>query len=185
MWEDGDEGENGRYVLITDPALIPDYKGATMVDGESVGYRISCLAYDFDDMEQILAGDFGWISDGGEMVPGTPLTGELVLGVDDVTNPFKHKYHPDHDNKTADFEDFKEEAYEIERSMNFEFTQDDPDGENSPQWGSTEMGGVFSETVSGLFAKKIPGGGGAVNDLIHVEGSFRVERISVEGVINE
>jgi len=186
MFEEGATPEDdGRYVLITDPALIPDYHGATMVDGESVGYRISCLAYDFDGMEKEVDGDFGWVDDGSGPVPGTPLTTELILGVDDVTNPFKHKYHPDHDNKTADFEDFKEEAYEIHRNMNFEFTQDDPDGQNAPAWGSIEMGGQFTETVSGLFAKKIPGGGGAVNDLIHVSGTFKVKRISSEGVINE
>lgn len=185
MWEDGVEGESGRYVLITNPDLIPNYKGATLVDGEGVGYRISCLAYDFNGIELALAGDFGWVPDGTGMVPGNPLTGELVLGVDDATNPFKHKFHPDHDNKTADFEEFTAEAYEIRRNMTFEFTENDPDGEDSPQWGSSEMGGIFRETVSGLFAKKIPGGGGAVNDLIHAEGTFKLERISAAGVINE
>jgi hypothetical protein len=186
MFEEGaTETEDGRYVLITDPSLLQDYHGATMVDGESVGYRISCLAYDFVGMEHDMDGDFGWVDAGSGPVPGTPLTTELVLGVDDVTNPFKHRYHPDHDNKTADFEDFKAEAYEIRRNMTFEFNQDDPDGKNSPVWGSTEMGGHYSETLDGLFAKTIPGGGGALNTLIRINGIFKVKRISSEGVINE
>ncbi len=192
MWEDGtyiivnDPGpgeeplyqtdQPGQFVLITDHSLIPQFQGATMRDGEQVGYRVSTAAYDFPENELLMNGAFDFDRE---------LDVELAMEPNDATNPFKHKYHPDHDNKTADFEDFKAEAYEVHRNMTFEFTQDDPDGEDSPQWGSTEMGGVFTETVSGLFAKKISGGGGAINDLIHVEGTFKVERISAQGVINE
>ena len=54
----------------------------------------------------VLAGQFGI---------GHTLDGAITLTPDFATNPFKHKYHPDHDNLDATFQNYRAEAYEVAR----------------------------------------------------------------------
>lgn len=156
----------GRYVLLTDDSLIPQYTGADLRDGTPVGMRVSTAAYDFPGQHVVLSGSFG---------PGDILTGTLTLDAEAPTNPFRAKYHPDHDNLDAQFLAFREEAYTVVRAMTFEFTLGDPEGKNlKPGWGDTDVGGFFRETITGLHK----------ND-ISVEGIFRLRRMSYTPVLNE
>ena len=155
----------GRYVLITNESLIPNYTGANLRDGTPVGVRVSTAAYDFEGEYLELTGSFG---DGR-------LSATLTLEPESPTNPFRHKYHPDHDNLDLQFLAFQEEAYTVIRDLEFEFTSEDPEGKNvRPGWGDTEVGGVFRETISGLHK----------ND-IAVEGIFRLRRVSYTPNLNE
>lgn len=177
MWQDGQSqpsAENpslqevavpGRYVLLTDKSLLGFYSGATQRGGAPVGLRYSTVAYDFAGDAIELAGDF---------VPGTQLAGTIVIGADLPTNPFKHRYHPDHDNLDAQFLNPRAESYEVVRSMQLSLLQDDPSGSNPPRWGDSIVGGTFRETVTGLH-----------RNAIFVAGEFRLQRVSAVPVLNQ
>ncbi|WP_147307591.1 hypothetical protein [Wenzhouxiangella sediminis] len=149
--------EPGRYVLITDESLLPQYEGAILRDGEPVGIRMSTAAYDYEGDELELEGVFG---------PGGLLTGSIVLDPEHSTNPFLHRFHPDHDNLDAQFINYRQEAFEVTREMEFVFASSDPEGNESPEWGNGEVAGTFNEAISGLH-----------RSTIFVSGSFRFRRV--------
>lgn len=177
MWEDGttapssidpdlDEVEEpGRYVLLTDKNLIALYTGAVNRGGRPVGLRYSTIGYDFPGDEQEFIGEFG---------PGEQISTTLVLDPELPTNPFKHRYHPDHDNLDAQFLNFDQEAYQVSRDMRFIFTSDDPLGREPPGWGDSILGGVFEGSLSGLH-----------RNTIFTSGIFRLRRISAVPVLNQ
>jgi hypothetical protein len=158
----------GRFVLLTDDTLLPNYRGAALRDGQPVGRRLSTVGFDFDAGGATtlpLTGNFG--------VPNR-LTGALTLAPTSPTNPFRHKYHPDHDNLDATFRNFVAEAYEVTRNIELTFTASDPTGSASPDYGYGVLGGTYRERVSGLH-----------KDALHVAGTFRLSRVAVTGVLNQ
>ncbi len=162
----------GRYVLLTDDSLLPQYSGASMRDGVSVGRRISTVDYDFaGGSSNVLAmtGGFGI---------GNTARATLVLEPDAPTNRFKHKYHPDHDNLDATFTNFKAEAYRITRQVELQFTAQPPSALESAsaaiEYGYSVLGGVYRETVSGLHRSNIV-----------TSGTFRLTRVNNSPVLNQ
>ncbi|MCB1559605.1 MAG: hypothetical protein KDI75_00645 [Xanthomonadales bacterium] len=176
MWEDGVEVPSaedptldevsvpGRYVLLTDKALLSLYTGAVNRGGASVGVRYSTVAYDFDGDQLELGGGFG---------PGGQLSGNIVVESDLPTNPFLHKYHPDHDNLDEQFLNPRAEAYQVVRNVQLIFTEQDPTGVTPPGWGSTVLGGEYHESITGLH-----------KNAIFTSGVFRVHRVSAVPVLN-
>lgn len=176
MWEEGttvpsaadpnleEVATPGRYVLITDEDLIGIYSGAVNRAGSSVGIRYSTIGYDFAGDMLSLAGAFG---------PGNQLTGTIVVDRDLPTNPFKHRYHPDHDNLDEQFLNPRAEAYQVVRNLQLAFTAEDPSQSNPPGWGDSVLGGVFQESVTGLH-----------KNAIFVSGLFRLQRVSAVPVLN-
>ncbi len=81
-----------------------------------------------------------------------PLIRSVSIPFDDKTNPFVHRYHPDHDNKDARGAplDAGFESYDITRTFSFRFTTTPPAGVSTIGWGSTAIGGDYSEVVKGL-----------------------------------
>ncbi|MEM1080887.1 MAG: hypothetical protein AAGH65_04830, partial [Pseudomonadota bacterium] len=124
MWEEGtlvpsDEDpsfneveEPGRFVLITDTSLISLYTGAINRAGTSVGQRYSTVAYDFAGDTLAFEGDFS---------PTGQINTTLVIEPELPTNPFLHQFHPDHDNRDAQFLNFQQEAYQVVREIRLEF----------------------------------------------------------------
>jgi hypothetical protein len=157
--------EPGRYVLITDESLIPNFEGAILRDGEPVGYRMSTVGYDFEPQFLVMSGSFA--------TSGT-LTASLTLDSESPTNPFRHKYHPDHNNRNELYTVFLEEAYPVTRQMTLAFTSEDPFGRDLPSYGESVIGGHFSESITGLHR----------NDIV-VDGFFTLARISGSPVLNE
>lgn len=149
--------EPGRFVLVTDDSLLPQFDGAVLRDGEPVGVRMSTAAYDFEGDELELEGLFG---------PGGLLTTSIVIDPKDPTNPFLHRFHPDHDNLDPQFLNFRQEAYAVTREMEFVFASEDPEGGESPEWGNGEVAGSFNEAISGLH-----------RSTIFVGGTFRFRRV--------
>lgn len=180
MWEDGtmqpsaidptysEVATPGRYVLLTNKNLIGLYSGVAGRDGKAVGLRYSTVAYDFDGELLDFAGVFG---------PGGAVSTTIVVSPTLATNPFLHRYHPDHDNKDEQFLNYQEEAYQVVRNMQFIFTTDDPDapgGVTQPGWGDSTLGGTFNESITGLH-----------RNTIFTSGTFRLQRASTVTVLNQ
>lgn len=76
-----------NVVLVTNPALLPGMSGLVRQNGRLVAQRIASAAYDFDGTEAVLEGGLG---------QNFRCEGRLTLSPDHPTNPFLHRYHPDH-----------------------------------------------------------------------------------------
>ena len=178
MWRDGTytndvDGNKvvekpGQYVLLTDDALINRFQGATLRDGESVGRRLSTVGYDFPT----LTGS-NYLAVAGTFAVGQTLNTTLSLPFDDPNNPFKHKYHPDHDNLNARFDGPAVESYTVTRQVQLQITASPPAGPAVPDYGFNDLGGNYSETISGLH-----------KNAIHVSGTFRLRRASYIAELN-
>jgi hypothetical protein len=187
MWQDGTLVTNangyavvdrpGRYVLVTDDQRIAQFQGATLRDGVAVGRRISSVGFDFD------GGTNNCLAMGGSFATNGFLRVTNVLEPDFPTNPFRHKYHPDHDNLDADFNPMAadatgaKEAYRITRRIELQFSSSDPAGPTSVQsldYGYRVIGGTYRETVSGLHKSPIV-----------AQGQFRLTRLANTGVLNQ
>ncbi len=157
--------EPGHYALLTDENLIPNFTGALLRDGEPVGYRVSTTAYDFDPQFLAMTGSFGTTG---------VLSASITLGAESPTNPFRHKFHPDHNNLNELYTQFLEEAYPVTREMTFAFSDSDPTGASQASFGANVMGGEYHERIGGLHR----------NDIV-VEGRFLLSRTSASPVLNQ
>ena len=171
LWQDGTTTNNaqgramvptpGRYVLVTDESLFPRFSGATLRDGTPAGRRLSAVGYDFPKVSGAnyltLTGAFG-----GD----NTLTGTISLSPEFPTNPFRHKFHPDHDNLDERFANFRAEAYAVQRVISLTFAATAPAGPSVPDYGHGVIAGTYRETVTGL--NKRP---------ILCEGPFRLTRL--------
>jgi hypothetical protein len=102
------------------------------------------------------------------------LSVSIVVGTELPTNPFLHRYHPDHDNKDAEFLNFRAEAYQVVRSVQLVFSTEDPLGREPPGWGDSIVGGAFSEAITGLH-----------KNAIFTSGNFRLRRVSAVATLNQ
>jgi hypothetical protein len=180
MWKDGTTkpdptdptklvmDQPGHYVLLTDEALTANYSGAAVIDGQPVGKRVSSAAFAFKNPVPMAAsGDFG---------AGTNSC-TIGLGYNDPLNPFKHAFHPDHNNLNEEYTQTLPEGVEsftVQRQILLEFQAQDPNGLQLAGWGDTQLGGKYRETITGLH--KSP---------ISVEGTFRLHRASRVGSLND
>jgi hypothetical protein len=170
MWRDGtytNDGSGnlvvdkpGRYVLLTDDTLIGQFQGATLRDGESVGRRLSTVGYDFPSTP-----GNNYLNVSGSFAAGQTLSATLTLPHDHPNNPFKHKYHPDHDNLNARFDGPAVESFTVRRQVRLQLTASPPPGPAVPDYGYDELGGNYSEVITGLHKNPI-----------HVAGTFRLRR---------
>jgi hypothetical protein len=152
-----------RTVAVSDEALIPQIIGTA----EVVGRRISSPAFAFGQPLLLAGGVFGVDT----------CDGTLVLDYDHPLNPFKHVYHPDHNNLDERFEQKLpegKEAFTVSRSVSLEFAETDPWGLNPPGWGETELGGTYRETIQGLHRR-----------VVNVSGNFRLVRVLPAAALNE
>lgn len=158
----------GQFVLLTDDALISQFQGATLRDGESVGRRLSTVGYDFPSS----AGS-NYLNCAGTFAADQTLSVTLTLPYDDPNNPFKHKYHPDHDNLNARFNGPAVEAYTVTRQVQLRITATPPAGPAVPDYGFNELGGNYSEIITGLH-----------KNAIHLSGTFRLRRAAYLAELN-
>lgn len=178
---DGTPRTTGRDVALTNDALIDNFNGITQKDGAKVGRRQSAIAFDYSPSTDA---DFGTDFDATALKCtgsiSTTVTCRLVLkssaATTHPTNPFLHKYHPDHDNLAPDFTTFSPEVNEIVRDVVLVFDQTpkvNPDNP-PPGWGVSVLGGTYKEQVTGL--AKLP---------VKVEGSFTLKLMSDVDRLNE
>ncbi len=177
MWQDGTvvpDPENpdylttetpGRAVLLTNEDLIPQFTGIVMRDDSPVGIRMSSVAYDFPGDTLEMNGDFS---------PTGTLEATLTMDSNFPTNPFKHRYHPDHNNLDEQFLNPVQEAYEVTRRIRFVFSATDPEEKNEPDWGDSLLAGQYFEEISGLH-----------RNTIYVAGTFRMRRVAGVPELNQ
>jgi hypothetical protein len=149
------ELEPARIVVVTDETLISGIIGTGIVEGR----RISSAAFGFAQPQALSGGPFGVGA----------LTGQITIGHNDSLNPFKHVYHPDHDNLDSRFEQTLpegRESFSVIRQISLQFTETDPLGLNPPGWGEAEVGGIYRETFTGLH-----------RNAIQTSGTFRLTRV--------
>lgn len=172
----------GRFILVANPAAVRDFasgaipslRGAALRDGQEVGRRISTAAFAFDTP---LA------SDSGSFAPEQTLQFTVWLDPDDRANPFFHRFHKEHVAK---------DSYEVKRTLSLQFRIDDPAGGSLAGvpflgWGSSEVGGAYSETIGLRRAGAVvdpppsnPWGLDATYE-VTVAGAFRLRRVSDVG----
>jgi hypothetical protein len=115
---------------------------------------------------------------GGGVALGDTLVRNITIGYNDPTNPFVHSYHPDHDNKDARPDGTViplsngDESYTITRTCSFEFTTSPPAGTSPLGWGSSVIGGNYSEALGGLHKESV-----------NVSGTFTLRRVSENGTL--
>jgi hypothetical protein len=159
------ENGSGEPVLITDDSLIPDFFPSSTVGGEPYSQRISSAAFDFEGADLNMSGSFSMYSS---------LSGTINLGPNHPTNPFKHRYHPDHNNlDELGFDIVNEdimESYRIIRRIDLVFSDTDPrcpECPAPPGWGASTMGGTYEERLDGLHRNPI-----------YTAGTFEVKKIT-------
>jgi len=144
-----------NMVLITRPELIPNYEGVMKRGGKLVGLRYGTASYDFDGLVLPLVGGVG---------PGATCLGRISLSKNHPTNPYRHKYHPDH-----------REGFDIVRQFTLLFDGNPGDPwQEAPGYGVDRLTGTYRETVVGLH--KIP---------LRVEGTVRLDRINTVNVLDD
>ena len=159
MWQpDEVDPEAGRYVLVTPaapPGLVAGLEAGSQRDGEPFSRRMSTAAFSFDG-DLPLAGDLT-----------SALHGETLIPANHRLNPFKHKYHPDHDC------DQSGECYEITRRFTFTFEVEPPPDLRRAGWGDSVLGGTYTDEVEGLH-----------RDTIYAAGRFELHRASHVATLN-
>ena len=164
----------GRYVLLANDSLVPQFQGGDLRNGAAVGRRLSTVDFDFD------GGTNNYLAMTGSFGVGQSASCSITLDPNFPTNPFKHKFHPDHDNLDANFKPLpagQEEAFLITRQIQLQFSATDPAGTNSLsgiEYGNSILGGTYSETVSGLHKTNLV-----------ANGTFRLTRVSNSPVLNQ
>jgi hypothetical protein len=139
----------GTPVLITDRSRLADFKGSRLRDGAMIGRRFSSPTFAFDG-----AGYTNhYVLCSGQFAPGGTVTVTFGLSADNPVNPFKHKYHPDHDNLSASFKTYDEEASGVIREITLVF--DPASGGSSPGAGYNELKGDYRERFRGLHRNPI------------------------------
>jgi hypothetical protein len=104
---------------------------------------------------------------------GDFLTGAWTLPADHPRNPFKHKFHPDHDNLNARFDGPANESFDITRTMTLFPEAQPPNGPPVPDFGYHRLGGSYVETIAGLHKNNIT-----------LVGTFLLNRVSNETELN-
>ena len=143
-----------------------------MRDSTPVGRRISTAGFDFDP-----PGGTNYITMTGSFGISKAVGCTLTLTPSSPTNPFLHRYHPDHDNLDAFYNplgtDAPAEVYTVSRQIQLTFTPSDPGGQNGSDYGVNEIGGLYGETLTGLHR----------NPLV-TSGTFHLRRISDTAFLN-
>lgn len=158
----------GRFVLLTDEALAAQFTGAALRDGDAVARRYSSAAFGFS--QPILMS-------GNPDFDAAGLAVTVVSDYNDPLNPFKHLYHPDHDNLDERFERVLpegRESFTVRRLIQLQFSPVDPQGLTLSGWGDSHLGGSYRETIVGLH--KSP---------IHLQGVFRLHHASRIASLND
>ncbi|HET7746422.1 MAG TPA: hypothetical protein VFM29_03920, partial [Vicinamibacteria bacterium] len=201
MFRPGTDTTPSGFVLVTDDSQISKFKGASLRDGDPVGYRITSAVYDFPsglpDNAVVMSGIFG--------PGGSPLEATIELLPDAKTNPFRHAFHPDHDNLDAQYEALPstdQEVYTIRRRLRLAFDPITPEKlAANPGYGTKVLEGSYQEIFGEVGLLEDADGnvvtdpntglpievnvGGLHRNVIKVQGTFRLTRLTLTAELNK
>jgi hypothetical protein len=146
-------GTGQPYALITDPAVLGSINPSDLRSGLIKARRLTAPHFDF----LLPAGRFELPLTGGFAI-SNEVSATLNLPPDLPTNPFLHRYHPDHGTN---------QAYVITREVIFAI------GPPADRLNSDALGGTFSETITGLHKQPL-----------FASGQLELTRVSNKGVLN-
>ena len=104
------------------------------------------------------------------------LTCSVSLDYNHPVNPFKHVYHPDHDNLDAEWQPIGGglESFSVTRDVTLDFSTNSVDDDSQPLWGLDRRDGAYRETIHGL-----------LHAPIYLEGRSELDRISRIGALDD
>lgn len=150
-----------QTVLVTKPSMLGSLPVLRDEKGTLRGQRLATVAYDFADTDSDST-DNALELEGG-VGPNFLCTGTLVVGKTHPTNPFRHKFHPDHANEGA-------KGYEIRRTLEIRFSSPIENIAGIDQLKS----GTYRETLTGLQKGSVV-----------VTGSIHLNRVDVNPTLNQ
>lgn len=105
--------------------------------------------------------DLVLLPDSGSVELGETAEWIIAMPFNNKTSPFVHQYHPDHDNKDARLQPVGAgvESCTVSRAVSFDFAASPPPGTSATGWGTTILGGTYSETVTGAHRHAITASG--------------------------
>lgn len=142
--------------LITDPAILANLSALDVRAGRIAGRRLEAPHFDFS----LSSGQFQ-LPLVGTLAVSNQVSGTLSVSPDWPTNPFLHRYHPDHG---------RDQAYAITREIRLAF---DVPGSVPPGDGDEVLGGTYQETLTGLHKRPLS-----------TAGALLLRRISDLGTLN-
>jgi len=164
-----------EIALVTRDEILPQFLAPNDASGAGArGMRIGSVAYDFPGTEVPLAGGVG---------EGFACVGGFTLPRRHPTNPFRHRYHPDHQNfdrrndpGDAAFDpSVPLSGYEIGRRILIQFPAPTPERAAAlpGDHGVLTLSGLYEETVTGLH--KMP---------LLCRGTVTLNRVSAHDTLN-
>lgn len=155
-----------------DPVLTTK-EGNLNVENLEVARRISSAHLPWSE------GNDPWLFTGGDFAEGDTITATVTIGADDHrSNPFLHTYHPDHDNRNANFnatlpQGIESFAITRELSLAFSVPTDDFDALTA---GGIDYMGDYLESIT-------IDGDGVNSEEYEVKGPFLLTRIANIGTL--
>ncbi len=156
----------GKLAAATNPVGLCTFEAGLKADEKATARRFTAAHLPLDTI--VATGS-------GSVALGQTLVRTVPLPYNAPTNPYVHTYHPDHDNRNARFTANLPAGVEsptISRVCNFVFAATAPAGTSPLGWGSSVLGGTYSETVTGLHQAPVT-----------VTGTFELRRVSELGSI--
>src|SRR5262249_3929389 len=123
-------------IIVTKPSLLASLPVQRDVFSNVKAQRFSTVAFDFTDNDSD-PNDLALNLTGG-LGQNFECVGTLLLDKSHPTNPFRHKFHPDHANDGA-------KAYSITRNIKLQFIVPIQN-----VGGVDQLDGTYEETITGL-----------------------------------
>jgi hypothetical protein len=135
-----------NHVIVTDGWRAAELAGGGSNDERLPGQRFSTVTFGFTRPQPLAY----------NQARGT-LAATVFLGYNDPLNPFKHLYHPDHNNLRDYTTPLPEgvHSYDVTRTIALRFTTNFVGSATAAAWGDTLVGGVYAETLQGLYYKPL------------------------------
>lgn len=167
----------GRYALITRRDLLPEFKPAAGQEIATGARRISSALFSGTEALVMARGTNATVNSFAAMID---------IGYNDPSNPYKHAFHPAHDNlqpsgtwlpvhTNAAGLTYTTESFSIRRQIVMTFAPaDQVDPSSTPSYGDNVLAGCWDETVTGLRTQAIV-----------ARGRFMLRKVSDVGVLND
>jgi hypothetical protein len=141
----------GESVLITRSApasLISELANVQQQSGVPPPLRVSSAVFDLrDDSNSPIDPTVN-----GTFIPGATLTTTVVLYDSNPTNPYHHKFHPDHNWLSAPM---ASQIWNVSREITLFLDPQLSQDRTEPGWGDSWLRGTYSEIIAGIHRNPI------------------------------